>query len=879
MAKGQKLSASREAQSSAKNKKNSENNKGGLKSQPNVGDDAANDVFEHLETKSVAESDSGRPCGDLLSTPLPQKVKESEYDEPPLSDIIVSRYEGDRAKTGHFEGQGEAWFIGGNKYKGYFSDGVMHGKGKYVWSDGMQYEGDMNNNQISGYGRYEWPDKSYYEGEVLNGLRHGVGVFKSSKHNVSYSGQWYLGKRHGRGIMHYSEHSWYEGDWVNNTRHGWGVRRYNTGNVFEGQWVNDKRHGEGTMRWLTTDESYSGIWENGVQHGCGTHTWYLHRVPGSQYPLRNEYVGDFINALRHGHGKFFFASGAVYNGEWENNKKHGWNGRVFEGQFENDHMVDHPSFKLDGNESPDLTNVRTRTPVGWEEAEEEMSKDGSGNLLGPSLTLEIDSLLDNFQESQRENELKQVTFLMLRNVSVLRRVYSFYSALGHDRSPDNTFVMTRFQFWRFLKDCRIHYHSQSLSEMDRAIAKCHASGDVHNPMEKLLLREFLTNCVVLGYLIYNKEEKQNKNAKTTVLSRCLQRLINEHILKQSCRVGGHFLSEPRRAVNALAYMDRSWHIYQRMCTYRKETPYEPTLCMRQFLFLLKDLKIIGPQLSTRTVLDILADDDPSVSDGDSCNMEIEMTFLEFFEALIGLALNFTPPAETTETPIYVEEKPTRSSRPQSSISQMISEAGEGNVAMSTDSLSLMDGESRVGSKLTNVLSKHSFSHAGGGSTGAFLHTLSQLSVHEDAAQAADDASSLPQDGDSHPNHATEGEGENSQENEFNIWCNKLNIFFTQHLFPTWNRLEALRNRAAKERVAQEEKKRQMSVEQEVQRRKLLNSQEPPEEPEPTPPPDTECSSAGMEDVQILETAETGRATASTASMQSGGKSGKSKRRK
>jgi len=63
---------------------------------------------------------------------------------------------------------------------------------------------------------------------------------------------------------------------------------------------------------------------NNPQHGYGTHTWYLHRVPGSQYPLRNEYVGDFVNGLRHGHGKFFFASGAVYDGEWENSKKHGW---------------------------------------------------------------------------------------------------------------------------------------------------------------------------------------------------------------------------------------------------------------------------------------------------------------------------------------------------------------------------------------------------------------------------------------------------------------------------------------------------------------------------------------------------------------------------
>ena len=75
--------------------------------------------------------------------------------------------------------------------------------------------------------------------------------------------------------------------------------------------------------------------------------------------------------------------------------------------------------------------------------------------------------------------------------------------------------------------------------------------------------------------------------KIGVLSRCVQRLIAEHVLKHSCKVGGHFLSEPRHAVCALAYMDRSWHIYQRVCTPRRKAPHEPTFTMRQFLFFLK----------------------------------------------------------------------------------------------------------------------------------------------------------------------------------------------------------------------------------------------------------------------------------------------------
>lgn len=59
------------------------------------------------------------------------------------------------------------------------------------------------------------------------------------------------------------------------------------------------------------------------QHGQGTHTWFLRRVTGSQYPLRNEYTGDFVQGLRHGQGSFYYASGALYKGEWKDNKKHG----------------------------------------------------------------------------------------------------------------------------------------------------------------------------------------------------------------------------------------------------------------------------------------------------------------------------------------------------------------------------------------------------------------------------------------------------------------------------------------------------------------------------------------------------------------------------
>lgn len=60
-----------------------------------------------------------------------------------------------------------------------------------------------------------------------------------------------------------------------------------------------------------------------IQDGKGTHTWFCKRVPCSQYPRMNEYTGEFVQGMRHGRGQFLYASGAVYNGEWKHDKKHG----------------------------------------------------------------------------------------------------------------------------------------------------------------------------------------------------------------------------------------------------------------------------------------------------------------------------------------------------------------------------------------------------------------------------------------------------------------------------------------------------------------------------------------------------------------------------
>ena len=65
----------------------------------------------------------------------------------------------------------------------------------------------------------------------------------------------------------------------------------------------------------------------------------------------------------------------------------------------------------------------------------------------------------------------QVMYVITRHITSLRKVYNYYSQLGYEESPDNTFTMTRMQFWRFVKDCCFHHNEVMLTEMDRFIGR------------------------------------------------------------------------------------------------------------------------------------------------------------------------------------------------------------------------------------------------------------------------------------------------------------------------------------------------------------------------------------------------------------------------
>lgn len=296
-------------------------------------------------------------------------------------------------------------------------------------------------------------------------------------------------------------------------------------------------------------------------------------------------------------------------------------------------MLDFPDINPSGMMTPDITSSGLPVRPGTSLARSASPFIGS-ETSGNPLNLSIDLLLDerDLDLYERDEELQRVTYVMLRHVSKLKKIYSYYSCLGQQESVDNTFVMSRLQFWRFLKDCKVHHHGFTISELDRTIAP-QKGNDVHEPQHEVLMREFLNAIVIIAYHLYQEDHQGSER----LLPWCVSRLITENILKNACKVGGALFADSSRAVEAVKYMSKSWDIFCEHCVPNIRYPHEPIFKSRQFVFMLNDFRLINTELSPKEVLTILAKDNPELAQDDFCNLELEMTFLEFFEAVIDCA--------------------------------------------------------------------------------------------------------------------------------------------------------------------------------------------------------------------------------------------------
>ena len=281
--------------------------------------------------------------------------------------------------------------------------------------------------------------------------------------------------------------------------------------------------------------------------------------------------------------------------------------------------------------TPDITSAGLPVQRPGTPASSVLSTDWANGL-----ELNIAFLFDDrdIDLDQREQEVQQVNYLMLQHISKLKKIYNFYSAIGIDKSLDNTSAMTRMQFCRFLKDSQIHHKDASLPEILRLIAG-DENKDPYYPWENILMRDFLTALVIIANYLFADE---HFHGDQLLLPWCFSRLILDYVLKHACEVRGIVYSKPSIMMELTQYLDKSYSIYQYWLSQAKQSK-PSVLCvnMRHMLWMLKDYGLINQDLTAQNVINIMASDDPNVAQDEFLSLEIEISFLEVLEVLLQCA--------------------------------------------------------------------------------------------------------------------------------------------------------------------------------------------------------------------------------------------------
>ncbi len=304
-------------------------------------------------------------------------------------------------KDNNFNGQGVYHYADGSVYEGNWKDSIRHGYGKYTYEDGSIYEGEWKDDMSHGKGKMTYDDGAVYEGDWKEDERHGYGVLHSADGGV-YEGNWKADMWHGYGVFHGSDGSIYEGEWKEDMWHGKGKMTYADGDIYEGEWKEDMWHGKGKL--THADGSfYDGEWFEDEMHGYAQFTmddgsiaegyWEHDELVKLVRNGKSDGFDDVIKGLEaylngkdeeepedfdeeeweeedyedeepnedqrkaglDGYHTFKYDNGSVYEGGWENGKRHGRgtlkeaNGDVYEGSWEADQKHGHGIYRYADN--------------------------------------------------------------------------------------------------------------------------------------------------------------------------------------------------------------------------------------------------------------------------------------------------------------------------------------------------------------------------------------------------------------------------------------------------------------------------------------------------------------------------------------------------
>ncbi|KAJ0181931.1 hypothetical protein K1T71_002653 [Dendrolimus kikuchii] len=597
------------------------------------------------------------------------------------------------------QGGGRFQWADGTVYLGQFKDNEIIGKGAIQWKDDTWYEGDFAGNLRHGKGIYVDSRKQRsYAGGWHCGTKHGMGVvYYTETFRNSYDGEWVYNVRHGFGSREYSKDSGYKGEWDKYVREGKGLMIWPNHDFYKGEWKNGVMSGYGIYIWdayynnslsLPSINAYRGLWEKGERHGYG--------VLNLGLGLGSHYKGDFKNNKKHGTGKFVTNNGLILQDkklfiddnigslQSEDNENTGLPQDTKKTQHKEPYKFDicDNSLGLLYHIDQAIKNIDKEEEIRINLINDYLEKNHSLEL-GVSISIgkediydEANSFIDiDFEESSLRKSLRCYE-------NELKNIYYKYATICNKEEIYFTPVLIRLYLWQLYFDCNVHEKGLYLIEIDNIFYRNPEwiARTPHNPFEKIYFWQFLHSLISVASRLYTKRTIPSVKPDT-ILANALRTFMERDVLPSSGRRKGHlaagyasfvplrgtyelyrslgephtvrtFLCAVRRPPHDLDYIQpplveltddkvplgRNVYIFGDEITFITDDNINTNGCddcSEEY----KKLKLFNfGNLSSRAVIKIFSRVFPELSNHDKImNLDIEITFFEFFEAFISCA--------------------------------------------------------------------------------------------------------------------------------------------------------------------------------------------------------------------------------------------------
>ena len=209
----------------------------------------------------------------------------------------------------------EKLFLDNYVYEGELKNNIIkEGKGKLTYNNGVIYIGEFKNDKYNGKGvLYIKKNKLVYEGYFLNGLFEGKGKFYQQNGDC-YIGNFKNGKPDGIGKEYFQKTDIlkYKGGFKNDCYHGEGEFYDQKGRLLcKGKFEYDKLvYG---ILYYDNGDYYEGEIKDFAANGKGAE-YYKNGKP--------KRIGNFVNGVIEGEGKFFNEDGSYYCGQFKHGKRY-----------------------------------------------------------------------------------------------------------------------------------------------------------------------------------------------------------------------------------------------------------------------------------------------------------------------------------------------------------------------------------------------------------------------------------------------------------------------------------------------------------------------------------------------------------------------------